>query len=138
MLEQERRWEYIQEGRGHEYHGIAVHPRHLSLFEKGILGLHRQYNPQLDAEAKKREAEQKISQRIQVGFCCAVAVISSSAAEHLVRRRALSVHGEHYISSGTRRVRWLLNSLKCLSKCCSKWSVGPAFAGAEFEYYTNA
>ena len=66
LLEQERRWEYIEAGRGHEYHGIAVHPRHLSLFEKGILGLHHQYNPQLDAEAKKLEAEQKISQRMQV------------------------------------------------------------------------
>lgn len=58
----------MQQGRGKEYHGIAVHPRHLSLFEKGVLGIHHQYNPQLDAEAKKAEASQKVSQRLQV--CC--------------------------------------------------------------------
>ncbi len=58
----------MQQGRGKEYHGIAVHPRHLSLFEKGVLGIHHQYNPELDAEAKKAEASQKVSQRLQV--CC--------------------------------------------------------------------
>ncbi len=66
LLEQERRWDYMQAGRGKEYHGIAVHPRHLSLFEKGVLGLHHQYNPELDAEAKKAEATKKVSQRLQV------------------------------------------------------------------------
>ena len=73
LVEQEQQWEYIQAGRGHEYHGIAVHPRHLSLFEKGILGLHHQYNPQLDAEAKKFDAEQHAAKRIEVTldeFCC--------------------------------------------------------------------
>ncbi|DBA70932.1 TPA: hypothetical protein ACH3X2_011377 [Trebouxia sp. C0005] len=65
LLEQERRWDYMQQGRGKEYHGIAVHPRHLSLFEKGVLGIHHQYNPELDAEAKKAEASQKVSQRLQ-------------------------------------------------------------------------
>lgn len=63
----------MQQGRGKEYHGIAVHPRHLSLFEKGVLGIHHQYNPELDAEAKKAEASQKVSQRLQV--CCSHAVI---------------------------------------------------------------
>ena len=70
LLEQERRWDYIQQGRGHEYHGIAVHPRHLSLFERGVLGLHRQYNPQLDAEAKQAEAKEKASKRIEVRTSC--------------------------------------------------------------------
>lgn len=65
LLEQERRWEYMQQGRGKEYHGIAVHPRHLSLFEKGVLGIHHQYNSELDAEAKKAEATQKVLQRMQ-------------------------------------------------------------------------
>ena len=68
LLEQERRWDYIQQGRGHEYHGIAVHPRHLSLFERGVLGLHRQYNPQLDIEAKQAEAKNKASKRMEVSF----------------------------------------------------------------------
>lgn len=43
-----------------------MHPRHLSLFEKGVLGLHHQYNPKLDAEAKKNEAMHTASERLQV------------------------------------------------------------------------
>ena len=45
MLEQEKRWELIQQGRPDDYNGVAVHPRHLSLFEKAILKRHRQYQP---------------------------------------------------------------------------------------------
>ena len=78
LLEQERRWDYIQQGRGHEYHGIAVHPRHLSLFERGVLGLHRQYNPQLDAEAKRVEAEEKASKRMEVSISCVCIARTSS------------------------------------------------------------
>jgi len=48
LREQERRWKYIREGRGHEYHGIAIHPRHLSWWEMYVLGYHKNYNPQLD------------------------------------------------------------------------------------------
>lgn len=46
MLEQEKRWELIQQGRPNDYHGVAVHPRHLSLFERVILKRHHQYQPQ--------------------------------------------------------------------------------------------
>ena len=45
MLEQEKRWELIKQGRGHDYHGVAVHPRHLSWFEKVVLKHHHQYQP---------------------------------------------------------------------------------------------
>ena len=45
MLEQEKRWDLIQQGRGHDYHGVAVHPRHLSLFEKVVLKQRRLYQP---------------------------------------------------------------------------------------------
>jgi hypothetical protein len=48
LREQERRWKYIREGRYDQYHGIAIHPRHLSVFEWGVLRLHRMYDPSLD------------------------------------------------------------------------------------------
>jgi len=47
LKEQERRWMYLREGRDAEYHGIAVHPRHLSLWERWR-GVGKHYNPELD------------------------------------------------------------------------------------------
>ncbi|CCE28270.1 related to inorganic phosphate permease [Claviceps purpurea 20.1] len=51
LKEQERRWRYIREGKAEEYHGIAVHPRHLSLWER-LRGLHKTYDPEADWKAK--------------------------------------------------------------------------------------
>lgn len=48
MLEQEQQWDLIQQGRAEDYHGVAVHPRHLSLFEKAVLKRHHQYRLQAD------------------------------------------------------------------------------------------
>lgn len=31
LKEQERRWKHIREGRESEYHGVAVHPKYLSV-----------------------------------------------------------------------------------------------------------
>ena len=45
MLEQEKRWELIQQGRPDDYHGVAIHPRHLSLFERVVLKRHHRYQP---------------------------------------------------------------------------------------------
>ena len=50
MLEQEQQWDLIQQGRAEEYHGVAVHPRHLSLFEKAVLKRHRHYRLQADVQ----------------------------------------------------------------------------------------
>lgn len=33
LREQERRWQFIREGREEDYRGVAVHPRHLSMWE---------------------------------------------------------------------------------------------------------
>ena len=55
LREQERYWEYVMNGRAEDYHGVAVHPRHLSLFEIYVLRRHLPYNPQLDAEQKTEE-----------------------------------------------------------------------------------
>ena len=51
LKEQERRWRYIREGKAEEYHGVAVHPNHLSLWER-MQGLHKTYDPELDWKAK--------------------------------------------------------------------------------------
>lgn len=45
----------MREGRQDEYHGIAIHPRHLSLFEKVSWKLGRNYDPELDRKAKIEE-----------------------------------------------------------------------------------
>ena len=56
---QDRRWQYIRAGRAADYHGPAVHPRHLSLWEKWALGLHHQYDPH--ADAKQRAELQRLT-----------------------------------------------------------------------------
>ena len=58
LREQERRWIYTREGLEHEYHGLAIHPRHLSMYEKYVLGKHKLYNPELDAKQRYEELEQ--------------------------------------------------------------------------------
>jgi len=54
LKEQERRWRYISEGRENEYHGIAIHPKHLSWYER-VRGVGKHYNAQLDYEQKVKE-----------------------------------------------------------------------------------
>jgi hypothetical protein len=51
LKEQERRWAYIRAGRESEYYGVAVHPRHLSLWERWQ-GVGKHYNPVLDYHSK--------------------------------------------------------------------------------------
>lgn len=55
LREQERYWAYVLEGRQYDYHGVAVHPRHLSLWERVVLKRHLAYDPELDREAKMTE-----------------------------------------------------------------------------------
>jgi Sugar (and other) transporter len=54
LKEQERRWNYIREGREHEYHGIAIHPQHLSLWER-FRGVGKNYDQELDFQQKVKE-----------------------------------------------------------------------------------
>ncbi|KAH7326692.1 putative MFS transporter [Stachybotrys elegans] len=54
LKEQERRWTYLRQGKGNEYHGIAVHPKHLSLWER-LWGISKTYDPVLDDKAKIEE-----------------------------------------------------------------------------------
>ncbi|KAL3418655.1 inorganic phosphate transporter 1-6 [Phlyctema vagabunda] len=51
LKEQERRWQYIRDGRSNEYHGVAVHPKHLSVWEN-LRGQGKFYNPALDYQSQ--------------------------------------------------------------------------------------
>ncbi|KYG39945.1 hypothetical protein M433DRAFT_9549 [Acidomyces richmondensis BFW] len=44
----------MRQGREHEYHGVAVHPKHLSVWERWT-GIAKHYNPELDYEQKVKE-----------------------------------------------------------------------------------
>lgn len=54
LKEQERRWAFIRAGREKEYHGVAIHPRHISLWE-WLRGVHKPYDPELDYKQKLEE-----------------------------------------------------------------------------------
>jgi hypothetical protein len=54
LKEQERRWQFLRAGRESEYHGVAVHPKHLSLWERWR-GAGRYYDPDLDYQQKIEE-----------------------------------------------------------------------------------
>ncbi|KAH7136574.1 major facilitator superfamily domain-containing protein [Dactylonectria macrodidyma] len=51
LKEQERRWQYIRSNKAHEYHGVAVNPAHLSVWEN-LRGLGKTYDPELDWKTK--------------------------------------------------------------------------------------
>lgn len=55
LREQERYWQFVREGRVDDYHGIAIHPRHLSWFERSVLKRDRNYDPVLDRKGKIEE-----------------------------------------------------------------------------------
>lgn len=52
LREQERYWHFVRHGKAEQYHGIAVHPRHLSRWEIYVLGRDKAYNAELDTQMK--------------------------------------------------------------------------------------
>ncbi|CZS89007.1 hypothetical protein WAI453_010435 [Rhynchosporium graminicola] len=62
LKEQERRWTYLRAGRGDEYHGIAVHPKHLSMWERWT-GVGKSYDPALDKASKIKDMREDWEQR---------------------------------------------------------------------------
>ncbi|RBQ72663.1 hypothetical protein FVER53590_01440 [Fusarium verticillioides] len=54
LKEQERRWYYIRDGKESEYHGVAVNPAHLSLWER-FRGLGKSYDPEADWRTKVQD-----------------------------------------------------------------------------------
>ena len=55
LREQERCWHFVREGRAQDYHGVAVHPRYLSWFERTVLKRHLAYNAELDRKSRINE-----------------------------------------------------------------------------------
>lgn len=51
LKEQERRWQFIRDGHEEDYHGIAIHPKHLSLWER-FRGVGKHYDADLDYQQK--------------------------------------------------------------------------------------
>lgn len=58
LKEQERRWFYLRNDREHEYHGPAVHPSHLSLWER-FRGAGKYYDAELDYKQKVQEMREE-------------------------------------------------------------------------------
>ena len=54
LKEQERRWQFIRSGRESDYHGVAVHPKHLSMWEN-FRGVGKYYDADLDYRQKIEE-----------------------------------------------------------------------------------
>lgn len=54
LKEQERRWAFIRAGREQDYHGIAIHPRHLSYWER-FRGAGKNYDAELDYQQRVEE-----------------------------------------------------------------------------------
>lgn len=69
LKEQERRWTFIRAGREHEYHGVAINPKHLSLYENWK-GISKNYDPELDysqrIEELRNEWEESMARRAQL------------------------------------------------------------------------
>lgn len=69
LKEQERRWGYIIAGKADQYNGVAVHPHHLSLWER-MRGVGKTYDSAADWSSKiddmraewERVQEEKLSQ----------------------------------------------------------------------------
>ena len=59
LREQERYWTMVRQGHEHEYHGIAVHPRHLSMYERIVLHRDRNYDAELDRQQKINELRKR-------------------------------------------------------------------------------
>ena len=64
LKEQERRWAFIREGRPLDYHGIAVHPKHLSLWER-FRGVGKAYDPDLDYKQRVEEMRKEWEVKMQ-------------------------------------------------------------------------
>lgn len=64
LKEQERRWAFIRAGREHDYHGIAIHPKHLSLWER-LRGVSKYYDAELDYKQRIEEMRGEWEERMQ-------------------------------------------------------------------------
>ncbi len=63
LKEQERRFHYIRTGRVEDYHGIAVHPHHLSLWER-MTGAGKYYDPAADYRSKVQDLREEWTEKM--------------------------------------------------------------------------
>lgn len=54
----------MRAGREQDYHGIAIHPHHLSLYETLVLRRQRYYDPELDRQSKIKEFRAKFEESL--------------------------------------------------------------------------
>lgn len=59
LPEQQRYWKCVVEGRADEYHGVAVHPEHLSWYERKVLGRAEHYDSEKDRNARIAELREE-------------------------------------------------------------------------------
>jgi len=64
LREQERYWVFVRQGREQDYHGIAIHPRHLSFYEHWVLRRSKYYNAELDREQKVAELRKRYDESV--------------------------------------------------------------------------
>lgn len=64
LKEQERRWAFIRAGREHDYHGVAIHSKHLSLYER-LRGVGKDYDADLDYKQRIEEMRGEWELRMQ-------------------------------------------------------------------------
>lgn len=67
LAEQDRRWRFIMEDRSEDYHGVAIHPRHLSLWER-MRGVGKRYDPELDYKQKVTELRKEWEDKQRIKF----------------------------------------------------------------------
>jgi len=63
LKEQERRFHYLRQDREQDYHGIAVHPHHLSLWER-MRGAGKHYDPELDYQSKIADLREEWTEKM--------------------------------------------------------------------------
>jgi len=103
LREQERYWLHVREGREQYYHGIAIHPRHLSFFERYVLHRNCHYNPVLDLKAKIDELRSKYEASVASEKVDSDEDDSESVSSNVARYFELEKH-HRGSSEETRRV----------------------------------
>ncbi|WVQ94676.1 hypothetical protein IAU59_001756 [Kwoniella sp. CBS 9459] len=63
LREQDRYWAFVRQGRADEYHGVAVHPQHLSVWEKWVLKRHLAYDAEKDRVQRVKELKMMFEEK---------------------------------------------------------------------------
>jgi len=102
LKEQERRFHYLRLGRIQDYHGIAVHPHHLSLWER-FRGAGKYYDPQADYQSKIQDLREEWTQKMnsEEDIDIAGEEYPPEVHEYFVRSSGISAKNGNGTGSGT-------------------------------------